>query len=161
MRGAYFAPQTEVIKATVSEDSPCCVWCVCDVCVCVCGPYRRSTAGPPRSSSPDAPHAAARHNTKQTHKTQRTPVSHVAGGLNGNGALVLRCCCCCDAAVRGDQQSLTTQLTAGRLTATENMTRSGMPKTKVPSRRRDCHFTAPRSTFSRCFNSDEEGVSAK
>ena len=36
MRGAYFAPQTEVIKATVSEDSPCCVWCVCDVCVCVC-----------------------------------------------------------------------------------------------------------------------------
>ena len=29
------------------------------------------------------------------------------------------------------------------------------------SRRRDCHSTAPPSTFSRCFNSDGEAVSAK
>ena len=29
------------------------------------------------------------------------------------------------------------------------------------SRRRDCHFTAPPSTFSRCFNRDRKGVSSK
>ena len=31
----------------------------------------------------------------------------------------------------------------------------------TPSRRRDCHSAAPPSTFSRCFNVDEQGVSAK
>ena len=30
-----------------------------------------------------------------------------------------------------------------------------------PSRRRDCHSAAPPSTFSRRFNSDGEGISAK
>ena len=31
----------------------------------------------------------------------------------------------------------------------------------TPSRRRDCHSAAPPSPFSRCFNTDEEGVPAK
>ena len=35
------------------------------------------------------------------------------------------------------------------------------PERALPSRRRDCHSAAPRSTFSRCFNRDGERASAK